>query len=174
MSRFERYLNENWVANTVKKISNITASKAKKTLKHYWEQLKEIIQDQGKEKEFLKIVNKHLEINANSLDQLEKQQVKEEYLNEDFKHYWEWIKDNAFPTMMIFPGLSIFMELDKLFDNPGNVDIRKIIVYAVFFLIVATGSHIKQWDKWRKENPKSYSDEGEPGPFTIKRLNKDN
>jgi hypothetical protein len=105
--------------------------------------------------------------NVRSLKQLDKSNESE--MNEDFKHYWKWIKDNAFPTLLIFPGLQIFFELDKLIDGSlSDLNVKKIIVYAVFWLIVATGSHITQWKKWKEENPKEWEKEGEPGPFSIK------
>lgn len=169
----EMRVDESWVKDVVSSLKRFDPRKAKSAFKESWNKLKEIVKDQGKEDEFLRIISKHLNVRASSLEQLEKKKVSEsQYLGEDFKHYWEWVKDNAFPTLLIFPGLQIFFELDSLIDNPGDVDIKRIIIYAVFWLIVATGSHITQWNKWRKENPEQYSDEGEPGPFSIKRLKK--
>ena len=165
-------IEENWVRDAIKKVTDLSSKKAKKMMRDSWNKLKEMVQNQGVEKEFIRIINKHLNTNLRSLSDLDRKKIGEsEELNEDFTHYWQWIKDNAFPTLVIFPGLQIFFELDKIIDG-DTPDFKKMIVYAIFWILVATGSHITQWDKWRKENPQSYSDEGEPSPFTIKGIKK--
>jgi hypothetical protein len=66
-------------------VKDFTSKKAKSAFKKYWNELKRIVQQQGVEKEFLRIVNKHLGTNVRSLKQLDKSNESE--MNEDFKHY---------------------------------------------------------------------------------------
>ena len=166
--RFQKYLNESLVDNLIKPIKKFTAEKAKKFLKQKWNELQKIIKDQGIEADFLKIINKNLKTNYKSLDQINNETLSESYLTEDFTHFWNYFKDNTFPALSFYPALTIWLELDKIFDG-GSINLQKIGVYGVFFITLLAGSHLKNWYQWKKKNPEEFKEEGEPGPFSYKK-----
>jgi hypothetical protein len=92
-------------------------------------------------------------------------------LNEDFKHYWNWFKDQTWPALTIFPTLQIWFEIDSLLDGAGITDLnfKKIVIYGLLWIVLVTGKHIKMWRKWKKDRPEEYEEEGKPGPFSIAR-----
>jgi hypothetical protein len=139
-----------------------------KVLKNSWIELSKIIEENDKEDEFLNIINSNFGTSYRSIKQIKSQKVQES-LNEDFKHYWDWFKDQTWPAISIFSSLSIWFEIDKLLGDAliSDLNFKKIIIYGLMWIILVTGKHIKMWRKWKKENPEEYEKEGNPGAFSI-------
>lgn len=165
--RFENYINESDLINegifvdVLKKIKNKSSDYVKKLFKKSWENFSKIIKDNDIESDVLKVINKHLKTNYKSLEQLDKLKLTEDKLNEDFAHYWHLLKQEAFPTLAFWPALKIWLEIDKLFGKSGVdvVNVKMIVVYAIFWLLLVSGKYIKAWAAWKKENPEEYAKE---------------
>ena len=164
----EQVVNENMkiLKDAFKKIKNMTAGAAVKFFKKEWEKLVAAVEKNNDrnelEREMLRIINKGTGQNYNSLKQISKGRVVEgkEELNEDFAHFWDMIKTEMFPMLSFYPGLTIWMELDKLASLQGGVDWNKVTVYSIFWLILVSGKFFKEWKKWKNENPEEWKAEG--------------
>lgn len=170
MSRLNRYLNEGITDRVVKELKRLDPRKVKRELQDAWNKLKDIIEENGKEREFLRIINSNFGTSFSSLSQISKKKVQEsQKIDEDFKHYWNWFKDQTWPALTIFPVLQIWFQIDSLLDGAdiSDLNFKKIIIYSLFWIILVTGKHIKMWYKWKKERPEEFEEEGEPGPFSI-------
>jgi hypothetical protein len=83
-------------------------------------------------------------------------------LDEDAKHWWELVKQEAFPTLAFYPALQIWLELDKMLK--GTEYSGKIIsFYAAFWLLLVSGKYVKGWLDWKKDNPEQHAKEVEMG-----------
>jgi len=172
--RFENYLNEERILNEgaffqnlLKKIGNKSTGAIKKLFKNNWIKLANIIKTQGVENDALSIINRHMGTRFRSLDQISKSVVKEEKVNEDFAHYWNFLKDEAWPTLSFWPALQVWLQIDALLKG-GEANVKAIIAYAVFWVFLISGKHIAGWVKWKKQNPEEFEKEGSKAhPFTI-------
>uniref|UniRef100_A0A6M3JNS6 Uncharacterized protein n=1 Tax=viral metagenome TaxID=1070528 RepID=A0A6M3JNS6_9ZZZZ len=151
-------LTEGIFQNLLKKISNVPANVLKKIFKDNWIKLAYEIENKQLEGDAIAIINKHLKTNYKSLNQITMSQIKELPVNEDFAHYWELIKNEAFPTFAFYPALKIWLELDKLLSG-GGFNKNVVIVYAVFWALLVSGKYAKSWFDWKKKNPKEYEKE---------------
>jgi len=172
--RLETYLKEDEILNEgaflqklLNKIGNKSTNLVKKIFKDNWIKLANIIKSNSLEKSALSIINRYLKVNFRSIDQIENMAIKES-VNEDFKHYWELIKGNAFPSLAFYPLLQVFLEIDKLIKSTGEVNIKAIVVYGLFWVFLVSGKHIKGWIDWKKTNPEEHEAEGgKKHPFAI-------
>ena len=168
--RLKNYLNEkNIVSQTIDNLKSLSYNKAKKIMKNSWEDFVNRTEDYPElQTKILGLINKRFNTNFRSLEEIGNKKIQES-LNEDFKHYWEWFKDQSWPAMTIFPTLQIWFELDTLLDGAGfdDLNFKKIVIYGLLWVILVTGKHIKMWKKWKRENPKQWEKEGRPGPFTA-------
>lgn len=156
--RLQRYMiNEisipSWILNSFNKIkkimSKMTFKQFEKECKQSFNEIKSLI-DPNELSAFLK----KLGISESGL----KAMFKEEVINEDAKHWWELIKQEAFPTLAFYPALQIWLELDKMLK--GTEYSGKIIsFYAAFWLLLVSGKYVKGWLDWKKENPTEYEKE---------------
>jgi len=169
--RLEEYINENAVyelnesvfQNMLSKIKNKKSNVLEKLFKSSWIKLVKLIRDQDVEKDAIKIFNKQFNLNIRNLDQLTKERIKESIvMNESWKHWWMMVKDEGFPTLSFYPGLTAWLELDKLFDPDMAVNWSKFGVYAIFWIILISGKYLKGWEQWKKENPEEYEAEKKP------------
>ena len=157
--RFEGYLqdeiNEGVLSNALKKIKKKSLGNIRKLFKDSWETLANLIRAKGLEKDTLRIINRHMGTRWKTLDQVSKAKIVENTeLNEDFAHWWSTFKGEAFPTLAFYPALSVWLELDKLFTAAGaGVNWMKVGAYALLFVFLVSGKYLKQWQKWRKDNP---------------------
>jgi hypothetical protein len=160
--RFEEYLhdeiNEGVLSNALKKIKKKSLGSIRKLFKDSWETLANLTRAKGLEKDTLRIINRHMGTRYKTLDQISKAKIQENTeLNEDFAHWWSTFKGEAFPTLAFYPALSVWLELDKLFAVAGaavpGVNWAKVGVYALMFVFLVSGKYLKQWQKWRKDNP---------------------
>jgi hypothetical protein len=83
-------------------------------------------------------------------------------LDEDAKHWWDLIKQEAFPTLAFYPALQVWLEFDKMLK--GTEYSGKVVAfYAAFWLFLVSGKYIKSWIDWKKENPEQHAKEAEAG-----------
>jgi len=79
-------------------------------------------------------------------------------VNEDFRHWWQLVSKEAFPTLAFYPALQVWLELDKYIKNE-NFNVKIIVFYAALWIVIVTGKYIIGWIKWKKENPDEYDAE---------------
>jgi len=162
--RLENFINEdilieNIIINNLKKLFNKPAKKVIMTFQDSFRKLINIAKKNDIENDLLKILNKHAGKNYKSLEQILKgKPITEEKLNEDWAHFWETVKSEAFPSLSFFPALNIWLEIDKLIKG-SDASTKTIIVYAIIWLLLISGKFIKQFYKWKKDNPDEYYDE---------------
>ena len=165
--RFDNYLqkniNENFIIDTIKKIKNKSSNAVLKLFKSSFEKFVKTIEGEEYSNivpEIIKIINNKLGTNLKNLKDLSKLSKakpklseSEEMLSEDWRHYWEVIKAEAFPSLSFYPALSVWFEIDKLVKNiPGNEANFKIIAaYSVLWLLLISGKFVKEFKKWKKE-----------------------
>jgi len=164
--RFEKYINEGVIKNLlIKQLKKYTADKALNFLEKQWQKAIKMIRKNGYEDQALQILNQSLNTKYRSLDQFNKHSMKKmlpeevqisNNLNEDFKHWFDMIKSEAFPALSFYPALTAWLELGKLFDGPDAVDWKKFAVYGIFWALLVSGKYIKEFFKWKKQNPKEY------------------
>ena len=168
--RFDNYLkedniNENIILDTIKKIAGKPANTVMKMFKDGFKKFIGIFQEQDDmtQEMILGAINKAYGTNYKGVDDLKKQlraNLKESTdLNEDWKHYWDLIKGEAFPALSFYPALTVWLEIDKWVRQSGNVNSRVIIVYGLIWLLLISGKFIKGFKKWKKENPEQYAEE---------------
>jgi hypothetical protein len=87
-TKIDFLLNESFnIKKIFKEIKSMTYDKMKKVLYNGFIELIDLVKKEGKEKEFLTLINKNLKSNYKSLDQLKRTPLKESVLNEDLKHF---------------------------------------------------------------------------------------
>jgi vesicle coat complex subunit len=163
---FNYYINENLSLTNIvyRAIKNI--DKLKSVLKNSFNDFIKILKEKDKEKEFLEIFNKQFKTNYKSLDKLKSLKENEE-INEDWKNFLKFWKNETYPALSIFPTLQIWFEIDKLLDGMNLYDLnwKKVAIYGILWIIIVTGQHAILWKKWKKENPEEWEKEGKPGIF---------
>ena len=172
--RLETYLKEDKILNEgaflqklLNKIGNKSTNLVKKIFKDNWIKLANIIKSNSLEKSALSIINRYLKTNFRSLDQIENMAIKES-VNEDFKHYWDIVKAEGFPTLAFYPMLQVWFEVDKLLKGTGEANIKVMLTYGLFWVLLVSGKHIKGWFDWKKANPEEHEAEGgKKNPFAI-------
>ena len=169
--KFESYLNESFNKNkfldALKKISRYPFDRVKKIFKSSWEEFLDIIKKQGVEDEVLKVLNRNFGTNYRSLQSIPLNESV--LLNEDFKHYWEFIKDQAFPALSFWPMLQVWLDIDKILRG-SSVDMSVTSVYAVMWFSLVSGKFIGAWNQWKRNNPDQWEKEGSSkNPFKIKK-----
>jgi hypothetical protein len=81
-----------------------------------------------------------------------------EYLQEDLKHWWDLVKQEAFPTLAFYPALTVWCEIDKIIK--GQPYSMKIVAcYASLWLVLMSGKYVAGWLKWKREKPDEYEAE---------------
>lgn len=170
MSKIDFILNESFNIKTIlSDLKNLSYDKFKKFLQKGFTDLIAMVKSEDKEEEFLDIINKYLKTNYTSIDDISKTSIKENVLNEDMKHYWDYFKGELFVSISIFLGLQIWFQLDKLLDGVSINDLnyKKIVVYGVLWIFMLTGKHIAMFRKWKKDNKEDWETEGKPKSFSI-------
>jgi len=162
--RLENFINEdvlieNIIINNLKKLFNKPAKKVMMTFQNSFRKFIKIIRQNDIEDDVLKILNKHAGKNYKSLEQILKSKpLTEDKLNEDWAHYWDLIKGEAFPSLSFYPALQIWLEIDKLIKG-SDASIKVMAVYSIIWLLLVSGKFVKQFRKWKKENPEEYATE---------------
>ena len=156
----EDILIENIIMKNLKKLFNKPAKKVMMIFQDSFRKFIKIIRQNDVESEVLKILNKHAGKNYKSLEQILKSKplTESEELNEDWSHFWDTIKSEAFPALSFYPALTAWLEIDKLIKG-SDASIKAIVIYAIIWLFLISGKFIKQFYKWKKENPEEYMKE---------------
>ena len=168
--RFDNYLkedniNENIILDTIKKIAGKPANAVMKMFKDGYKKFVGIFQEQDEmtQEKILGAINKAYGTNYKDVGDLKKQiraNLKESTdLNEDFKHYWNLIKGEAFPALSFYPALTVWLEIDKWVRQSGDPNARVIIVYGLIWLLLLSGKFVSGFKKWKKEHPEEYYSE---------------
>lgn len=167
--RFDNYLkednlNENIIIDTLKKIAGKPANAVMKLFKDGFEKFIGIFQEQDDmtQESILKLINKGFGTsykNTNDLKRAMSANIKESTgLNEDWAHYWDLIKGEAFPALSFYPALTVWLEIDKLLRG-NDANTRVIVVYGLLWLLLISGKFIKGFREWKKNNPEEYAAE---------------
>jgi hypothetical protein len=179
--KFRDYINERAMLGGnfdkyIKTLKTKSPKEAEKLLRTNWSKLSTILKNNQLENDALSIINRHFSTNFRSLDQIDKMDVQKlptkymyEYsINEDFKHYWDLIKTEGFPVLAFYPCLQVWLEIDKLIRGTGG-DFKVMGIYALIWAFLVSGKFIKGWQKWRKDRPEEYEQEGaKKNPFALK------
>ena len=166
--KFERFiLNENLVDKAISNIKKMDFKRLKKFLMDNFNEFVQEIQAMGLEKETISIINKGFDTRYRSLEQIRRERLRESSeLNEDLAHWWDIVKGEAFPTLAFYPALTVWLELDNLLRGQ-DVNMRVVIVYSLFWILLVSGKYIKGWKKWKEQNPDEYEAERAHGKGGI-------
>jgi len=163
--KFQSFVvNENMMEKSLSFIKRLSFNKVKSFLKGEFDKFVEMIKTTGREEEALSIMNKFFGTRYRSFEEIQKQKIHEsdEMVNEDLAHWWDVVKSEAFPTLAFYPALTVWLEIDKLF-NDKDMDMKKTIVYASLWMLLVSGKYVNGWMKWKKQNPDEYTDERKQG-----------
>lgn len=161
-------MNENVLQRMLGKIRAKTAGAAKNFLKKSWDETTKTLKNAGLEEKALDIINKGFKTNFTSLDQIGRMPIKES-VNEDFKHWWEVMKMEGFPTLAFYPALTAWIEIGKLLEPDQAVNWTKFGVYALLWVGLVTGKYLKGFFKWKKEHPEEFLAERPKKAARLKR-----
>lgn len=165
--KFEQFLlNENMVDRAKSFLKRFDFKKTKKFLKGEFDKFINAVISSGIEEEIVSIINKHFGTRYHNLTQIKKDRLRESELNEDLDHWWQVVKDEGFPTLAFYPMLSIWLEIDKLFQGQ-DMNMKKTTIYALFWVLLISGKYIKGWNTWKKQNPDEYTKERAEGKGGI-------
>lgn len=152
-------LNENVFTNMLNRVKNKTEKSIQTVFKNAWLKVSSALKD--KESEVLLIINSKFGTNFKSFDQISKAKpiMENSELNEDWKHYWDILKAEGFPTLAFYPALTAWIELGKILEPDTDVNWIKFGAYAMFWLFLVSGKYIKQFTDWKKQSPEEYYEE---------------
>lgn len=161
-------VNENMMDKAKSLIKRLSFKKAKTFLQSEFKTFSKAVKDNDLEEEILSLINKFFKTKYRSLDEIEKQKIREsdELVNEDLAHWWDVVRTEAFPTLAFYPALTIWLEIDKLF-NDKDMDMKKTVAYASLWILLVSGKYVNGWMKWKKQNPEEYKDERSQGKGGI-------
>ena len=158
--RFETYLEdepiltENMMRNMLQKLKGKAASGAKKVFKNAWDKLSKTLEPV--EDDVLQIINKNFGTNFTSFKQISNERVSEEQLDEDWKHWWEMVRMEGFPTLSFYPALTAWIEIGKVLEPDMAVNWKKFGAYAMMWLAIVSYKFVRDFYKWKKEDPETY------------------
>jgi hypothetical protein len=145
-------------------LSRLTLKAATKLFKNSWDEFQEAVEANGSEEQVLSFINKGFKTNYRTMDQIGNAKPKPTRLgesddvNESTKHWWDLVKTEAFPTLAFYPALSIWLEIDQLMKG-NDMDLKKVTIYALFWVLLVSGKYVKGWMDWKKQNPEEYKAE---------------
>jgi len=163
--KFDNYLlNENMVDSAKLLLKRMDIRKTKSYLQQEFSGFVDQVITLGLEDEVLTLINKGFGTKYRTMKEIQKQKIREsdESLNEDIGHWWDVVKSEAFPTLAFYPALSVWLEIDKLFKDQ-DMDMKKTIVYSLFWVLLVSGKYVKGWMMWKKQNPDEYNMEKSNG-----------
>ena len=159
-------LNENMIDKTLSLLKRLDFRKSKKFLKNEFDKFVFAVETAGLEPEVISIINKGFDTRYRSLEQIKRERLRESELNEDIAHWWELVKTEAFPTLAFYPALTVWLELDNLLRGE-DLNMRVVIVYSLFWVLLVSGKYVKGWNLWKKQNPEEYNAERAQGKGGI-------
>lgn len=163
--RFKTHIQENILQKAVKDIKNSNPARIKKFLRKKWEEFVSIVPSEL-EPQVVQAINRSLKTRYRSLRDISRSVSESEELNEDFAHFWNFMKERALEGTAIFSLLQVWFSIDNIMtgvSTPG--DFAKITAYAILWIVIGAAQHIKLWDKWKREFPSEFEKEGKPGAF---------
>jgi len=179
--RFEKHLiSENFVTNIFKKLIRKPANSAMKEIKNGFTDLIKFSNDldEPAQKDLLKLINRAMGTSYRSVDDLSKaasKKIAESHeLNEDFKHWWSVVKEQGWFNITFFPALQVWFEVANLLTSHlkgealDQTTLKKIAFYGILWIALTSGKFIKDFFKWKKENPEEYSKERGKGTMSKK------
>ena len=164
-SHLTNLLNEDVFSDALKKIQSKSSKSIEKFLKSNWDDFSHILQDKVLEDDALEIINRRLGTHYKTLKDIDYMKVMRFTegvdLNEDFAHYWDLMRQEAFPSLAFYPALMVWLEFDKMLKANGTStgSMKVVMVYAAIWLILITGKYIKSFRDWKKKNPEEYRKE---------------
>jgi hypothetical protein len=166
--KFNNYIiNENLVDSAVTLLKRLDFRKTASFLKQEFTDLVDAAQTAGIEPEVVSLINKSFGTRYRSLEQIKREKLREsEDISESAKHWWDLVKTEAFPTLAFYPALSIWLEIDQLFKGQ-DMNIKKTVIYALFWVLLVSGKYIKGWMDWKKQNPEEHAAEKAEGKGGI-------
>ena len=165
--RFQSYITENMLDRAIKGIKNLSWKNLERFLRKEFEKFVEMVASVGDpvfEQQVLSLINKQMDTGYKRLSQFEREikgrvrVVEGEEVNEAMKHWWDVVRAEGFPTLAFYPGLTVWLELDKLFQGQ-DINATKTICYAMLWLLLVSGKYVKGWMDWKKANPEEYAAE---------------
>ena len=162
--RFENYINEDLLVENIimKSLRKLFSKPSKKVMMIFQNSFKKFIKWANQESldvQILKILNQQAMKNYDSLEKILKERpIVEGEMNEDWAHFWDTIKGEAFPSLSFYPALQIWLEIDKLIKG-SDASTKTMIVYAIIWFLLVSGKFVKHFYKWKKENPEEYNTE---------------
>jgi len=176
----ENSINENIIIDTVKKIAGKPANTVVKLLRDGFKKFVSMIkaEDDMTKAMVISAINKAYGMKIKNVDELEKYvkaNIKESTeLNEDWKHYWNLIKGEAFPALSFYPALTVWLEIDKWIRQTGTPSGRVIVIYGLLWLLLLSGKFVAGFRKWKKEHPEEYyAERPEKAKKRIAKLDKE-
>ncbi len=170
--RFKKHLiSENFVSNIFKKLIRKPASLVIKEIKNGFADFLGLVKeiDDDKLGDILNLVNKSMGTNYRNIDDLKrihKSKIKESVeLNEDFKHWWDIIKDQGWFNITFYPALQVWFEVGSILTNVlknepiDQTSIKKAAFFGVLWIALASGKFLKDFYKWKKQSPEEYAQE---------------
>jgi len=159
----------------IKKPANTAMKEIKKGFMDFIDLLDRI--DDTEKNKILNLINRSMGTNYRSVDQIKKMsssRISESFeLNEDFKHWWEIIKDQGWFNITFYPALQVWFEVASLVQNflkgeaLDQTTIKKAVFFGILWLVLTSAKFAKDFYKWKKENPEEYSKErGKPVPMS--------
>lgn len=170
--KFKAYITESsTIGDMVKRLTSMGYQQAQKELLGSVRKVLQLLIDKGMEEESLMIINKHLGTTFKSFHEINhktNQIVNEEtnMVNEDMKHFLAFIETQVWGGAVFYPILQLYLELDNLLK--GNPDWKRVGVYFVIFMTIMSAKHIHMFNKWKRDNPEEWEQEGKPSIFGIK------
>jgi len=167
--------NNNILMKYFRRLFKLPPSKAKKELENNWKKLSTTIKRNNLEDDALEIINRNFGTNYTSLDEIDRIKITklptmktyESIINEDFKHFWETVRTEGFPTLSFWPALQCWLEIDKLIKGM-DVDATAISIYGTLWLGLITGRFVMGWKRWKKQKPEEWEAEGsKKNPFSL-------
>lgn len=177
LTEFNKFKFKAEVKKAISSLAKMPAKKVTKTFDSNWRKFKGTLEANELEDEALKIINNRLGTNFRDLDQVKIGNIEKAFestMNEDLKHWIQTVKDNFVNTFVIFSGLNLLMELDKLVRPNVDVNWTIVLIYSVVALFAYTGLFLKGWWDWKKDKPEEFEKEGrKKNPFATKKKYKD-
>lgn len=164
--RLERYLTEgNDIIDLLGKLKHFNIRQLEDFLKKQFKEFMDMVPS-GIETPIVSIINKAFGTRYKYLQDMINDKIpplrESTTLNEDLAHWWDVVKTELFPTLSFYPALTAWLEIDKLLRGQ-DINIRVLVIYSMFWLLLISGKYIKGWHDWKRQNPDEYEKEKAQG-----------
>ena len=148
------------ILKSFKPLLSLTWKKAMSKMKQSFVHLTRQMKENGKEKEVLQILNKYLNTNYKSLDDIQKQSIKEGKISSGLGNWWGEAKSNFYGAVSFYPLLTAFIELDKLVKGSGDANAKYVLSYALLWAFIVSGKIVFNKGIKKKDNSKDIDSVG--------------